>query len=107
MTASAATAQLASGAGVLRRMCLSEYLVLWLSVVYVAALGPFTPGFFTADNFGNILATLLPLFILALGQTFVLIAGGIDLSVTSVIALTSVIGAMAMSEENGWLAGSP
>jgi ribose/xylose/arabinose/galactoside ABC-type transport system permease subunit len=41
-----------------------------------------------------------------MGQTVVLIAGGIDLSVTSIIALTSVTGAMAMNGGNGWLAGS-
>lgn len=90
----------------LRRWFLSEYLVLWLTLAYVLAVGPFTPGFFTAGNFGNILATLLPLFIVALGQTVVLIAGGIDLSVTSVIGLSSVIGAMTMNTANGWLAGA-
>jgi ribose/xylose/arabinose/galactoside ABC-type transport system permease subunit len=87
-----------------RRVFLSEYLVLWLSVAYVAAVGPFTPGFFTAGNFGNILITLLPLFVVALGQTVVLIAGGIDLSVTSIIALASVTGAMAINGDHGWLA---
>src|SRR6185295_10883407 len=88
-----------------RRIFISEYLVLWLSVAYVAAVGPFTPGFFTAGNFTNILITLLPLFVVALGQTIVLIAGGIDLSVTSIIALASVAGAMVMNGDNGWLAG--
>lgn len=90
-----------------RRSFLSEYLVLWLSVAYVAAVGPRTPDFFTAGNFVNILITLLPLFVVALGQTVVLISGGIDLSVTSIIALTSVTGAMAMNGDNGWLAGHP
>src|SRR5262245_32397277 len=89
-----------------RRILLSEYLILWLCLIYAAAVGPFTPGFFTVDNFANILATLCPLFIVALGQTLVLIAGGIDLSVTSVIALTSVMGSLAMNAENGWVAGS-
>jgi ribose/xylose/arabinose/galactoside ABC-type transport system permease subunit len=37
----------------------------------------------------------------------VLITGGIDLSVTSIIALCSVVGAMVMSGDQGWLAGSP
>jgi len=86
---------------------LSEYLVLWLSVAYIAAIGPFTPGFFSAGNFANILITLLPLFVVALGQTVVLITGGIDLSVTSIMALASVTGAMVMNGDNGWLAGSP
>ena len=51
------------------------------------------------------LAAMLPLLIVASGQTLVLITAGIDLSVTSIIALTSVTGAMVMSAENGLLAG--
>ncbi len=90
----------------LRRALASEYFVLWLCVVYAGAVGPFTPGFFTAENAGNILATLLPLFVVALGQTLVLIAGGIDLSVTAIIGLCSISGALVMNQETGWLAHS-
>lgn len=90
----------------LRGLALSEYLVLWLSLVYVAVLAPFTPGFFSVDNMANVLISLLPLFLVALGQTFVLITGGIDLSVTSIIGLTSVLGASVMNQHTGWLAGS-
>jgi ribose/xylose/arabinose/galactoside ABC-type transport system permease subunit len=107
MMAETATVQPASFSAVARRVLLSEYLVLWLSVAYVAAVGPFTPDFFTTGNWANILITLLPLFVVALGQTVVLIGGGIDLSVTSIIALTSVTGAMVMNGDNGWLAGHP
>ncbi|MBI4324888.1 MAG: ABC transporter permease [Chloroflexi bacterium] len=89
------------------RLLRSEYLVLFLSAIYFLAFAPFTPGFATPDNLGNILATLLPLFVVAMGQTVVLITGGIDLSVTSIIALASVTGATVMSSDHGWLAGSP
>lgn len=91
----------------LKRLIYSEHLVLLVAILYFAALAPFTPGFATPENLGNILATLLPLFIVAMGQTIVLITGGIDLSVTSIIALASVIGASVMNGDNGWLAGSP
>ena len=84
----------------------SEHLVLVLCVVYFAALAPFAEGFASPGNGANILRTLLPLFILALGQTVVLITAGIDLSMTATIALASVIGGMVMSSESGWLAGS-
>jgi len=106
VTAAVATERGRPGSG-LRRLALSEYLVLWLSVIYAIALAPFTPGFASTGNFANILISLLPLFLVALGQTVVLITGGIDLSVTSIIALTSVIGANVMSSAGGWLAGSP
>src|SRR4029078_954827 len=82
----------------------SEYLVLLLSLVYALALLPFAPGFASFGNWVNILSTLLPLFLVAIGETIVLISGGIDLSVTSTIALTSVTGAAIMNQE-GRLAG--
>jgi len=85
----------------------SDYFVLWLCVLYIAAVAPFTPGFLSLDNAANVLATLLPLFVVALGQTLVLIAGGIDLSVTSIIGLCSITGALVMNGETGWLAHSP
>jgi ribose/xylose/arabinose/galactoside ABC-type transport system permease subunit len=91
----------------LRRLGRSEYLVLWLSVGYVVALAPFTPGFISPENMANVLVALLPLFLVALGQTLVLITGGIDLSATSVIGLTSVVGAMIVNERTGWMAGNP
>lgn len=91
----------------LKRLILSEYLVLFLSGLYFAALAPFTPGFTTPENLANLLATLLPLFIVAIGQTVVLVTGGIDLSVTSIMALTSIAGAAVMGGDHGWLAGSP
>jgi ribose/xylose/arabinose/galactoside ABC-type transport system permease subunit len=85
----------------------SEHIVLWLSLLYFAALVPFTPSFTTRENLANILISLLPLFIVAVGQTLVLITGGIDLSVTSIIALASITGAAIMNSDNGWLAGYP
>ncbi len=93
--------------GLLRRLLASESFILLLALVYFAALAPFTPGFTSAGNLESILTTLLPLLLLAVGQTLVLISGGIDLSVTSTIAVTSVVGALAMNQDNGWLAGSP
>jgi ribose transport system permease protein len=89
-----------------RRALVSDYFVLWLCLAYAAVIAPTTPGFATLDNFGNILATFLPLLLVALGQTVVLITGGIDLSVTSIIGLASIVGAMAINHESGWLAQS-
>jgi ribose/xylose/arabinose/galactoside ABC-type transport system permease subunit len=88
----------------LRRLIVSDYLVLWLSIAYFAALAPFTPGLISPNNLANIMITLLPLFLIAVGQTGVMISGGIDLSATSIIALTSVLGDLAMNGDDGWLA---
>ena len=77
----------------------SEYLVFGLTVLLVAFLAPFTPGLVSIANLVNIAGYLLPLFIVAIGMTLVMISGGIDLSVTSVIALTSVVGAKLISAD--------
>ncbi len=90
----------------LQRVFFSRYLVLWLSVAYFCALAPFTPGFASWSNLQTILGYALPLLVVSVGSTLVLIIGGIDLSVTSIIALASVVGGKIMSADQGWLAGS-
>jgi ribose transport system permease protein len=87
------------------RFLLSENLVLCLCLAYFAALAPFTPGFASWANLQTILAYALPLLVVSVGLTLVLIIGGIDLSVTSIIALASVVGGKIMSADEGWLAG--
>ena len=100
-----ATAYLGNGKRALLRLLFSEYLVLYLAVLYFFALLPFTPGLASWENLGNLLSNLLPMLVVAIGQTFVLITGGIDLSVTAIIALASVVGASVMSDAQGLLAG--
>jgi ribose/xylose/arabinose/galactoside ABC-type transport system permease subunit len=53
-------------------------------------------SFPTADNLGNIAITSSFLAVVALGMTFVIITGGIDLSVGSVFALGGVLAAYAV-----------
>jgi ribose/xylose/arabinose/galactoside ABC-type transport system permease subunit len=79
------------------RRSLSDYFGLALTVLLLCALAPFTPGLLSQSNLLNILTYLLPLLIVAIGMTLVMITGGIDLSVTSIIALTSVVGAKLMT----------
>ena len=84
-----------------RRAVLSEYFVLYLSVIWFAVVSPVTPGFASAENIANIFSSMLPLLVVAMGQTVVLITGGIDLSVTSTVALTSTAGALLMTKQDG------
>ncbi len=101
MTAPALTHGAPRATGKLAGLVLSEYLVFGLTVVMFIALAPFTPGLLSGANLLNILGYLLPLLIVAIGMTVVMITGGIDLSVTSIIALTSVMGAKLMTGESG------
>ncbi len=78
-------------------MLLSESFVLLLSIAFFVGLYLFMPYIANARNLANISSNMWPLLALVLGQMFVLILGGIDLSQTSIMALTSVIGAMLMT----------
>ncbi len=91
----------------MNRILGSEYFVLLLCVVVFVAFAPFAPGFTSPDNLANILVALLPLLLLATGQTMVLITGGIDLSVTASIGLSSIVGALVMGGDAGLLRGNP
>jgi ribose transport system permease protein len=106
MTSAATTGTRQRTAGVALRVLGSEYLVLFLCLTWFVCVLPFAPGFTSPENLTNILASLLPLLVVATGQTFVMVAGGIDLSVTSIIALSSVTGALLMNGDTGPLAGS-
>jgi len=64
-------------------------------VVLIVVFSLMSPQFFTIDNFGVILSNAAVIGIVCVGQTFVIISGGFDLSVGGVIPLTSVAFAMA------------
>ncbi|RPJ31254.1 MAG: hypothetical protein EHM35_12250, partial [Planctomycetaceae bacterium] len=81
----------------IRHGLLSENFVLYLSIVFFAGLYLFMPYIAGERNLANISSNMWPLLALVLGQMFVLILGGIDLSQTSIMALTSVIGGMLMT----------
>ncbi len=49
------------------------------------------PGFFSVQNFLNLFIDNAYLLILAVGMTFVIISGGIDLSVGSMLALAAMV----------------
>ncbi|HLI15527.1 MAG TPA: ABC transporter permease [Acidimicrobiales bacterium] len=61
------------------------------------------PQFLTVANLDNIVSQATPVALLALGQTFALIAGEIDLSVGSIVSLTSVILANLMASQNSMI----
>src|SRR5690606_12985436 len=84
---------------VLRKLLLSEYFVLYLSIVYFLVLWPFIPRIASPQNMGNIFSNMWPLLAVAIGQTFVLIVAGIDLSQPSIMALVSVVGAAIMTTQ--------
>src|SRR5262245_33648035 len=79
----------------LRVIRLGPALILVVLFVIMTLASPF---FLTGDNLSNIAVQVAPLACLAIGQLFVILVGGIDLSVGSLLALCTVTGALAY----GW-----
>ena len=77
-----------------------EYGVGLVLIVLVVTATLISPTFLSPDNVSNLLRQTAPLMIVALGQTFVILAGGIDLSVGMLIGLVTVLG-------NGIMDGRP
>ena len=77
------------------------FLGLFL-VVGLFSLSPSVrPYFLTGPNFKIILTQTVIVAMGTLGMTLIIVSGGIDLSVGSVVALTSVVGATALSKGSG------
>lgn len=74
-----------------------------LAAMFAAGSFRYT-GFFSAQVLYNLLIDNSFLIITAVGMTFVIISGGIDLSVGSVIALTTMLSA-SLVEQQGWSPG--
>jgi ribose transport system permease protein len=69
--------------------------LILLFLVLGVSLG--VDNFFTTRNIGNVLSQTSVVAVLALGQLLVIITRGIDLSVSSTLALSSVIGAIVFT----------
>ena len=74
-------------------------------VVLTAALSFLSEAFFTPRNLSNITLQVTIIGIIAVGMTLVILLGGIDLSVGSIVGLASIVVTLLMqSGWNVWLA---
>jgi ribose transport system permease protein len=76
---------------------------LLILVILAAVLSLLSPVFATTENLGNVLSQTAVIAVLAIGQLFVILTRGIDLSVGSTLAMSSVVGAMVFSSTGGGL----
>ncbi len=81
----AATKKRARIGALLSLTLLALLALLWIVLAFS------TPSFWTYNNITNLLRQGAMTAILAIGETFVIITGGIDLSVGAVVGVTSVI----------------
>jgi ribose transport system permease protein len=72
-----------------------------IALVLIVLFFSFTaPYFATSENFLKIFVQIAINTVLASGMTFVILTGGIDLSVGSVLALCTVVGALIMTDKD-------
>lgn len=71
-------------------------IIILLAIIIIMSIG--SENFFQGQNFLNIINQSSVLGIIAIGMTFVIITGGIDLSVGSIMSLSGCIMAMGVTQ---------
>jgi ribose transport system permease protein len=89
----------------LREILIRRAMVI-LMLIVILAFGLSNDTFFTIGNLQAVLIAAAPFALIAIGETLVILTGGIDLSVGSVIALSSMLAALVVKghPELVWLA---
>lgn len=92
----------ASRAGGLRRI-LTYRTFLLAVLVAIATIGSFvSPAFLTGRNINNVVTFSAIASVLAVGQFFVIVTGGIDLSVGSIVAISTVTVSLLLRQGLPW-----
>jgi len=73
------------------RAVVSRFQSLFALLLMVLAFSIFADGFFSADNFWTVMRQISVNTCLSVGMTLVILTGGIDLSVGSILALSGAI----------------
>jgi len=90
------------GISVKRKMPDELGIFIGFVIIYlVFAFLCYKQGFISLDNTLNIARQISMITIIAIGMTFVILSGGIDLSVGSIVALTGVIAAIILNATGG------
>jgi ribose transport system permease protein len=84
-------------ANLFRQFQLRQIILVVLLVLLVGGVTALQPNFLSLANLGNIAVQFSQIGLMAAGMTFVMIAGGIDLSVGSVLALGAGVGGLLMA----------
>ena len=71
-------------------------------LLLVLANAVLTKNFYASNNLWNILLQITPTMLVAVGMTFVIATGGIDLSVGSLMAIASAVAATSLGHGTGF-----
>lgn len=85
---------------------ISKYILLLVFIALTAFFSVAANSFFRVNNFMNISKQSAVIGILAVAMTFVIISGGIDLSVGSILGLSgAILGSIAQADNPSWQLG--
>ena len=73
-----------------------QFILLLVLAALVIFFSSRNSRFFTSSEFSNLIIDFCGLALLGVAETYVIISGGIDLSVGSTVAVSGVVGAMSM-----------
>ncbi len=96
------------GRGAARQRLLSrwnDYAPLLVLVALVLAFSAAAPNFMSISNFARISIAAMPALMVAVGATFIIIMGSIDLSMEGVVSTTAVLFALMFNALGGALFG--
>lgn len=71
---------------------INQYGIFIFLVLLIIISGSIAPSFLSGQNLSNLALQAVPLAIVTLGQALVIMTGGLDLSVASVMATAAVVG---------------
>jgi ribose transport system permease protein len=77
---------------------LKKYNLPAFIILLAIVAGLFEPKFWSTDNLRNLLLQISPLLVITAGQSFAVIGGGLDLSVSAILAAAGVGGLAVMNE---------
>lgn len=80
---------------------LGDWWIFFILVLLVVVFSITSPGFFSGQNFTSTTVSASNTIILAVAETFVIITGGIDLSVGAMLGLSGMVGADVMQSTMG------
>jgi ribose transport system permease protein len=83
---------------------LLNYGMIWVLILLAIFASILYPGFLAPANLNNMFSQVAPVGIVALGMTYVIIAGGFDLSVTAIFAAATVSYASLSNSLPLWVA---
>lgn len=79
---------------------LGKYGIYVALLIMIVVLAIITPSFFNTQNFINVLRQISIKAVMAIGVTIVIMTGGIDLSVGSILALSAVVATSFATSDN-------